>query len=120
MTPEILRNWSRLIHTRVPTSSRTFILVPPKAWIQDWAEGISGNPLWNVASLRDSPHEPYPTRHCRAGLQAVPSLRDCFRCGHLSRAQSPEIYMASTVRPEKHKKPLHDVHSGGSLSVGAT
>ncbi len=23
----------------------------------------------------------YPTRHYRAGLQAVPSLRDCFCCG---------------------------------------
>src|ERR1700722_6709984 len=34
----------------------------------------------NVPSLRNSLHVPYPTRHCRAGLQAVPSLRDCFLC----------------------------------------
>jgi hypothetical protein len=31
-----------------------------------------------VPSLRDSPLTPYPTRHFRAGLQVVPSLRDCF------------------------------------------
>jgi hypothetical protein len=30
-----------------------------------------------VPSLRDSPLEPNPTRHFRAGLHAVPSLRDC-------------------------------------------
>ena len=32
--------------------------------------------LLAVPSLRDSPLVPYPTRHSRAGLLAVPSLRD--------------------------------------------
>jgi hypothetical protein len=31
-----------------------------------------------VSSLRDSIQKPHPTRHCRTGLQAVPSLRDLF------------------------------------------
>jgi len=31
-----------------------------------------------VPSLRDSPPQPIFTRPCRAGLQAVPSHRDCF------------------------------------------
>jgi hypothetical protein len=30
-----------------------------------------------VPSLPDSPHS-LPTRHCRAGLQAMPSLRDWY------------------------------------------
>jgi hypothetical protein len=49
-------------------------------------------PESNVPSLRDSPHEPYPTRHCRAGLQAVPSLRDRFRCGIYPGLKPPFLY----------------------------
>ena len=43
----------------------------------------------HVSSLRDSPHRPNPTRHCRAGLQVVSSLRDYF-VRHLAWAVSAE------------------------------
>ena len=43
------------------------------------ADSSSASKPGNVSSLRDSTHEPHPTRHSRAGLQVVPSPFDKLR-----------------------------------------
>src|ERR1700685_3933705 len=45
MTPEILRNWSHLIHTRVPTNSRTFIRVLRSVGFKISAKGCLATPF---------------------------------------------------------------------------
>ena len=49
--------------------SRFFVLNTMWTWLLTYELGI-------VPSLRDRTHKRYPTRHFRAGLQLVPSLRD--------------------------------------------